>query len=164
MAHQLGEALQYPVFSKDEIKEVLFDQLGWTDAAWSKKLSVAAYRVMDYAIAESLATGSGIIAESNFLAEFDSERMRNFMKRFAPKTVQILLFCEETIRSQRFFDRASRGDRHPGHHDLDQFQRNIRTVRCAPLTIEAPLIEIDTADFAQVDVQALVDQIREKIE
>lgn len=160
LAHRLGEALRLPVFSKDEIKEILFDQLGWTDVTWSRKLSIAAYRVMDYAIAEALATGDGIIVESNFLAEFDSERVQNFVDQFDTNALQILLFCDESVRSKRFHDRVSQGERHPGHHDLDQFQKNLRTARCVPLTIKAPIIEIDTTDFEKVDFDGLVDKIR----
>jgi len=160
LAHRLGQELKLPVFSKDEIKEVLFDQLGWSDVAWSRKLSVAAYRVMDYAISESLATGSGIIVESNFLAEFDSERIQAFIRRFDVFALQILLFSDEAVRSSRFHDRVLRGDRHPGHHDLDQFQKNVRSPRCAPLAIDAPILEIDTTDIEAVQVERLAEQIR----
>ncbi|MFA6018150.1 MAG: AAA family ATPase [Patescibacteria group bacterium] len=164
LAHQLGEALDLPVFSKDEIKEVLFDALGWTDATWSRKLSIASYRIIDHAIRNELHSGNGLIIESNFLSHYDSARIAAFKEEFHIPVVQILLYAEESIRKQRFLDRQISGNRHPGHHDLDIFQEDISGARCESLAIDSPLIEIDTTDFSAVDLKDLVKQIRTFIE
>jgi len=164
LAHQLGETLGLPVFSKDEVKEVLFNALGWSDATWSRKLSIASYRIIDHAIRNELCSGNGLIIESNFLAQYDSARMVALKEEFHIPIVQILLYTEESIRKQRFLDRQTSGNRHPGHHDLDIFQEDIADTRCEPLAIDSPLIEIDTTDFNAVNFNGLVRRIRALIE
>ncbi len=42
----LSKELSLPFFYKDEIKESLFDTLGWSDAEWSKKLGVASMKIL----------------------------------------------------------------------------------------------------------------------
>lgn len=160
LAHRLGREMALPVFSKDEVKELLFGVLGWSDVAWSKKLSVAAYRILDHVVKENLDAGHGAIIESNFIAEFDSRRIQEILSQTRVKAVQILLYSKEDIRSERFRSRVSSGNRHPGHHDLDQFQESIGDERRKPLDIDAPLIEIDTTDFDAIDYVDLVERLR----
>lgn len=35
--------MSVPFISKDEIKEFMFDGLGWNDREWSKKIGLASY-------------------------------------------------------------------------------------------------------------------------
>jgi tRNA uridine 5-carbamoylmethylation protein Kti12 len=41
LAKWLGQRLDMPVLSKDGIKEILFEELGWHDREWSKRLGRA---------------------------------------------------------------------------------------------------------------------------
>lgn len=159
LAHALGNVMKFPVFSKDEVKEDLFNVLGWSDKDWSRKLSLAAYRILDRAIVEALSTGTGIIVESNFLEPFDSTRFQGFIDRFCPRAVQILLSCDEEVRIQRFQERIASGVRHPGHHELDQLPVYQSKDPCVPLSLSSPTITIDTTNFNLVDI----DEIRKRI-
>jgi len=47
LARALGARLQVPVYAKDSIKEALFDCLGEGDREWSRRLSEAAYGVLN---------------------------------------------------------------------------------------------------------------------
>ncbi|MEK7633132.1 MAG: AAA family ATPase [Patescibacteria group bacterium] len=160
LAHRLSKELNLPVLSKDEIKEVLFDVLGWTDVSWSKQISAASYRVIDHVMKELLTVGGGAIIESNFLVEFDSERIEALIRNYSIAPVQILLYSKEDVRAKRFHERRTSGNRHAGHHDLDQFQKNQDHDRRIPLMISAPRIEIDTTDFEKVDYAELLNEIR----
>ena len=53
LAKWLGQRLRIPVLSKDNIKEIPFEELGWSDREWSKRLGRASVEVM-YACAQSL--------------------------------------------------------------------------------------------------------------
>ena len=161
LAHRLAKELKLPVFCKDEAKECLFDVLGWAESEWSKKLSLASYRIMDYVLENTLSAGSGMIIESNFLEEYDSERIEKAIKKFNIRAVQILLHTEEGVRSSRFRDRQRSGNRHPGHHFLDVAQEHLRGEKRVPLSISASLIEIDTTDFSKVDYEDLIGRIQQ---
>src|SRR5688500_5640391 len=43
---QLADALGLALFSKDMFKEILFDTLGWSDRAWSRRLGVASIALL----------------------------------------------------------------------------------------------------------------------
>lgn len=159
LAHRLSVELGLPVMCKDEVKEILFDRLGWDDKEWSQKLSLASYAVMDYVIENTLGAGSGLIIESNFIAEYDSERMKGFIQKFGARAVQVLLYCNESVRSDRFMNRISSGNRHPGHHTRDKAQEHLEGPKRIPLALDIPLIEIDMTDFEKVDYQELLRQI-----
>lgn len=161
LAHRLSDELKLPVVCKDEVKEILFDRLGWDDKEWSQKLSLASYSIMDYMIENTLNAGSGLIIESNFIAEYDSERMRKFIQKFGARAVQILLYCNENVRSDRFMNRISSGNRHPGHHARDKAQEHLERSKRIPLALDIPLIEIDTTDCNAIDYGSLLMSIRE---
>src|SRR3989338_8453924 len=89
LAHRLSGELKLPVVCKDEVKEILFDQLGWIDNAWSRKLSLSSYKIMDYIIENTLGAGTGLIIESNFLAEYDSQRIGKMIEKFRAQAIQV---------------------------------------------------------------------------
>ena len=46
LARRLGQMLSLPVMTKDTIKETLFEHLGWSDRAWSRRLGGASMEVL----------------------------------------------------------------------------------------------------------------------
>ncbi len=161
LAHRLSAELKFPLLCKDEIKEILFDRLGWSDDVWSRKLSLSAYGIMDYVLQSALSVGAGLIVESNFVAEYDSERFGGLIAKYDVRAMQIVLHCKEIIRTERFKNRGVSGNRHPGHHDLDKAQEHLEGERRTPLALDIPLIEIDTTDFENLDYKKLLCEIRE---
>lgn len=161
LAHHLSRELKLPVVCKDELKEILFDRLGWSDDAWSRKLSLSSYGIMDYVAENTLRAGVGLIVESNFVAEYDSERFGRLIERYQPKAVQIVLHCKEAVRTERFHDRGTSGARHPGHHNLDKAQEHLEGDKRIPLALNIPLVEIDTTDFSKIDYAGIIDGFRQ---
>lgn len=49
LARRIAQEFQLPLIAKDDIKESLFDSLGWRDREWSKKLGRATFAKADYA-------------------------------------------------------------------------------------------------------------------
>ena len=48
LARWLAQELQIPLISKDSIREVLFERLGWNDRAWAQLLGRATVDLMSY--------------------------------------------------------------------------------------------------------------------
>ena len=97
-------------------------------------------------MADRLATaGVGMILESNFrrgLSEAD-------LAPLLTGTRALLVHCEgdPAVIARRVRERAERGERHPGHHDLaviPQLQAELATGRFEPLALDVPTLRVDT--------------------
>ncbi len=66
LAREFGVRLGLPVFTKDDVKELLFDTLGVGDRAWSKRLGHASIKVLEYQLETVLAAGQSVVGECNW--------------------------------------------------------------------------------------------------
>jgi predicted kinase len=140
------------LIAKDTIKEALFDGLGTGDLAWSQQLGEATYLAMLALAEESVAAGSNLVVEANFVRGGES-RLAALPARF----VQVHCSAPLEVLVERY---ASR-ERHPGHVDserIDALRDAVETGRHEPLDLPGELIRIDTS--ASVDVAALADSVR----
>ena len=140
LARPLARELRLPLVSKDTIKEALFDVLGTGDLEWSRRLGQAAHRVM-YAIA---AESQGAVLESHFwrgLAEDD-------LRALGSPMIQVYCRCPLDLAADRYRQRATSADRHPGHlpeHQAEEVTKAWREKEPQPLDLDGELIEVDTS-------------------
>ena len=66
LAIQLSQKLGIPMFSKDSIKEDLFDRLGFESRQEKVQLGLAAMDILYYAALQCLTAGQSVILENNF--------------------------------------------------------------------------------------------------
>jgi predicted kinase len=152
IARAIAERLRLPLIAKDTIKEALFDGLGTGDLAWSQQLGEATYLAMLALAEESVAAGSDLVLEANFVRGGES-RLAALPARF----VQVHCSAPLELLVERY---ASR-ERHPGHVDserIDALRDAVETGRHEPLDLPGELIRIDTS--APVDVAALAASVR----
>ena len=74
LAKWLGERLRLPVISKDEVKEILFDTLGWSDREWSKELGRTSVELMFHFAEKLLETRQSLILDNAFHSGLASQR------------------------------------------------------------------------------------------
>jgi predicted kinase len=159
----LARGLSLPYVSKDGIKEILFDTLGFSDRAWSRQLGLASYALLYYFLDLELAAGRSLIVESNFHAETAGQELGRLKSNYDFRVVQVLCYCESSILLERFERRAASSERHPGHveqENLEEFRAVLDSSRCDPLPIEGLVIELDTTDFTIVNYENVLRQIR----
>lgn len=150
VARRLSAELKILYLGKDDVKEHLFDSLGWSDRAWSHKLSGATHAVLNPIIDDLLRCGQSVILDFNFNAILDPPKLRRWKEAYDCDIRQILCFAQGEVVFERFRERASSGVRHRGHCDdtnLEAFREYLLSGRCAPLEIEGPIFELDTTDF-----------------
>lgn len=160
---RLAEALDMPFFSKDAVKESLFDSIGVGDRAWSHRLSGAAHGVLNLVMRAELRAGRSFVIEANFRPEMDGPKFQGWADEFGFRLAQVLCHARGEVLVRRFEERVRSGERHPGHVDhlnIAAFRDYLLAGRCEPLAVDGPLFEVDTTDFAQVDVSGLVQRIR----
>jgi predicted kinase len=164
IAQSLQHKLNMPLVSKDSIKEVLFDELGYFDREWSKKIGQASFTLMDAQIKELLSRHISIIVEANFKPDFDSKKFQKWIDTYNCSAVQIVCKANNQVLFDRFKQRALSNERHPGHDDANQVDEwrayfsdpNLQTL---PLDIASKVIEVDTLDFNTVSIEKIAKQI-----
>ncbi len=163
LANRLGRALSLPVFSKDRLKEVLFDQLGWQDREWSKKLGAASAELLYECAAIQLEAGRSLILENAFHPEWAIPKLLALKARYQADLLEIQCLCEAEVLFGRFRERAMSGTRHQGHVDLqtlEEFRLLLQENRPVALNLGGAVLQVDTNDFARVDYEAVATQVQ----
>ena len=163
LGRRLAADLGVPFIAKDDIKERLFETLGWSDRTWSRKLGVASIAVLYDTLERILAAGCSCVAESVFRPEYDDERLRELCMRYGARPFQIQCVADGEALWRRWRERVESGARHPGHVELTMYEEvrpQLLRGRLDPLRLNGPLIEVDTTDFAAVDYDTLITAIR----
>jgi cytidylate kinase len=159
VGRRIADHFNLPFITKDTFKELIFDGLGWSDKAWSLKVSATTHRIMDYVIAEECKARQSVVVESNFKPAVDSVRFRDLTERFGAALVQVLCWASGDVLFERYKHRLE-VDRHPGHVEdgsLDQARRDLLRGKCEPLRIDGPTLELETTDFDLLDYPALME-------
>jgi predicted kinase len=164
LARRLAAELRLPLMCKDTIKETLFEVLGVTDRAWSKRLGGASMEVLYTFVEAQLAAGQGCVAEGNFDVTYSTPVFQRLMSLYPHTNVQVNCTADPTILRERFRRRSLSGERHPGHQDHLPRDPSLDAPipgRTLPLEIGGHVIELDTSDFAQIDYKRLFAQIKQ---
>ncbi|HEY1013561.1 MAG TPA: AAA family ATPase [Herpetosiphonaceae bacterium] len=162
LARWLAPQIRLPLFERDALKETLYDTLGWSDRAWSRRLGAASVALLFQVIEAQLAAGGSCVAESNFFPAFDEPRFAGLLERHPARLLQLHCRADDATLLERFRRRALSGERHPGHVDhgsQDEFAERLREP-APPLALPGATIIIDTGDPAGIDRAALLEQIR----
>lgn len=163
LGRKIAKEFRLPFISKDDIKESLFDDLGWTDREWSKKIGAASYKLLYYYMDSLLSAGIPFIVESNFKPEFENEKFLNLKEKYGFEPFQILCKTNGEILLERFKARSESGTRHPGHVDhlnYEEFKEPLLKGRLDNLNIGGKVFDIDTTDFNTINYDALFSAIK----
>ncbi len=165
LARAIAMEFHLPLFCKDDIKELLFDHLGWSDREWSRKCGIATYGILYYLIASELRAQKSFIVESNFQPDFDTPKLLALQKEFDCRFIQVRLDAQKDVLLKRFHERNASKNRHPGHCDEDNEPAFIKSyaLRHGSLKIGGELFDIDTTDFSKVNTPDLLLRIKEKM-
>lgn len=179
MAEALAERLKLPVISKDTIKELLFDNVGFQSREQKVKLGIASMEIMYYAAGQLMKAGQPFILENNF--EYLSEQgIKNLIEKYQYSVLTITLTGDYNVIYQRFLERQSSPDRHRGHVVNDcypekeenhpkvseiknitceQFVRGIEQRGFDAFCVDGRQIRVDTTDFSKLNMEELFSQI-----
>jgi len=162
LAQKISDQFHLPYFSKDMLKELLFDELGYSDRSWSQKLGRASYSILYLLVQKLLSVGQSLILESNFKPQYDRPRLQKIQNTCPFRIIEVLCFADGQVLFERFQKRATTpGARHPGHVDhlcLDEQQKILSIGKAEPLNL-GPVIEIDTTDFSKIDYSEILKKI-----
>lgn len=160
---KLAKDLSLPFISKDDFKEILFDELGCKDRAWSEQLGGASYDILYKVAEEIISSGNSLIIETNFDPKTASVKITKLQQKFGFNIFQIRFFTDGEVLFERFKQRALSGERHKGHCDgenLEHFKESLLAGKIAKLDLEGEFLDIDTTEFEKVDCQRIADKIK----
>lgn len=170
LARRLAADLGLPLMCKDTIKEVLFEVLGASDRAASRRLGGASMELLYAFVEAQLAAGQSCVAEANFDPAFGTPVFKRLARDYPHIAVQVNCVADPAVLAERFRRRALSGKRHPGHQDhrlafgqeppepgLDASIPG----RIPPMEIGGHVIELDTTDLDQVDYVGLRDRVKQ---
>ena len=177
-ALRLSEKLGIAMLSKDEIKEKLFDRIGFQSRQEKVQLGLAAMEILYYAAERCLAAGQSVILENNF-EDLSQPGLQALQERTGCRMITILFDGETRAVYERFVKRDQSPTRHRGHVvnrypevgasaevktlSFDVFEQSIAQRGYRRFAI-GTLIPVDCTDPARINVERLAEQIREQMD
>jgi len=179
MARMLGKELGLPVISKDDIKEKLFDDVGFRSREEKVNLGTAAMNIMYYTAEQLMQAGLPFILENNF--EYASrEKLLELLEKHGCRVLTVTLTGDYETIYHRYLKRNVSPDRHRGHVVNDRYPEEVprSTDELAALAVSyesflygiekrgfdsfavGEQIRVDMTDLSSVDTEALLEKIR----
>jgi predicted kinase len=165
VARELGSRLSVPLLSKDEIKETLFDTVGYDEEGLVERLDAAALALLFLTVERLLDAGHSPVVESDFDTTSDTARLRALREGRSFSLVQIHVGGDAEELARRFAERARGADRHPGHGDepadAAELKAKIEAGLWDALDLDGPTIEIDMTESGELDFDELETRVRD---
>ena len=175
VAGKISAALSLPVLAKDELKESLFDTVGFTCYAEKRRLDHAANAVLLRAARAMLAAGQSVILDNNF-DHISAKALDTLTEEFGARCITVFLGGDTEAFYHRYVERDRAHLRHPGHvvqdhypllpgesadHDMtrEEFREKFEKRGMADVRLRGERIDVDATDPAAIDVEALIGQI-----
>jgi len=180
IANYLSEQLHIPMISKDSIKELLFDEVGFQSRAEKNKLGRASMKIMYYIARQLMQTKQAFILENNF-ENISKEELMQLLEEYQYIAITVRLTGDPEKIYKRFAERDRSPERHRGHVVNDCYpEKEEKQENPTMLSYEGFLyglehrgynhfnangscIEVDTTDFDNIDKEEVLYKITQQI-
>jgi len=176
LARKLSAALGLPILEKDEIKEEMFDTLGYADLTAKRALDNAANAILLRCTESVLKNGNSLIAVNNFPKDM-SDRVQNMIDRTGANCVTVFLNGDGDVLHARYIARDRQKVRHQGHTFIDRyppqegdvtdndmtreyFADRFEKSGMAEFRVSGARIDVDATYPERIDVEGLVAEIK----
>lgn len=112
LASSLSAKYYIPCITKDKMKEILADDIGFVDRNENRRLSCGAVDQMIYIFEQFAKVGSDIILEANF-HEMEMSLLYRLSRQYNYQSCLIVLFGDKKLLYERFLKRVP--TRHRAH-------------------------------------------------
>lgn len=171
-AKKLSRAIGYPIIEKDNIKEELFDTLGFTCYAEKRQHDVAATAVLLRVADDMLSCGQSLIMVNNFRDDAKAS-LEKLINKYDCRCVIVFFGGNSDVFYKRYVERDNAHARHLGHvlqdhfpprlgDSLDyemtreEFRQKFEMLGMDKLQVQGGVrIVVDATEPAQIDVPAL---------
>lgn len=161
IAKGLGKRLHAPVLTLDAVKEVLFEELGHRDAdrEWGRVLGRASIRSI-WALVAGFPQDSLVVVEAWFRLPPHDPVLAGLARARIDRWVEVWCHADPDVLGARYAART----RAPGHPAPEDYVEELRALaaKARPMAL-APVLEVDTTDFATVDPAAIARWVEEHL-
>lgn len=160
----ISEKLKIPLFCKDSIKEILFNNFGSEVSSYEEKrqIGIASYDIFYYQIEQLMKSENPIILESNF-SEESSIILKKLIKKYNYDSITLRFEADLEILHKRFLAREQLSERHPAlisngtFDDFEEFKKIYQKIK--KFKINDNELLINTTDFSNVDIDKVINTI-----
>lgn len=177
---KIAGKLGLPILEKDDLKEELFDTVGYKDLAEKRMLDRAATAVLLRATRSVLESGQSLIIVNNFESNM-RDTVQKLIDSSGCASVMVFLDGDPEVLYARYVERDKKRSRHQGHTFIDRypplpgddvdrsmtreyFRDRFENSGMADFKIGGARIEVDATYPEKTDVDALVGAIKEALE
>ena len=177
LARSLSEAFSFPILEKDDIKQEMFDTIGYRDLTEKRALDVAANAILLRCAEAILSKGQPLIVVNNFDSSM-SGKVQDMIDRTGCRCVTVFLNGEPDVLYQRYVSRDAKKIRHLGHTFIDRyppqegdelgrsmtreyFADRFEKHGMADFKLDGRRIDLDATYPEKINVEALINNIRE---
>jgi len=168
--------LEIPILEKDEIKEYLFDTIGFKSRAEKTQLDIAATETMYYAAGRILSCGGSVLLDNNF-ENRSVPSLEKLILSHPCNVITVKFGGDVAVIYQRFMQRNHDPKRHPGHvsvtcypeikgHEdhgedmtLEMFQTKFKQRGTIDFSM-GKTIFVDATDFSKVSYPDIMKELR----
>ena len=175
-AEALSKRRSLPSFSKDRIKECLYDTVGFRSRGEKEALGLASMRILYETVERLMRCGQPFILENNF-ENTSRDPLMKLLERYSCIGITVLLTGDFPTLYRRFLRRNADPSRHRGHVVNDSYPEKPGGRQEIPLSCEdfvkgvtergmnsfsanGPCLTVDTTDFSTVSYDAIAGRIR----
>ena len=158
LASALSERLSIPFITKDSLKEIACDIIGYQTREENRLLSKCATCDMVYFFKQSALVGADLILEANFRAE-ELREIKELVDEYDYRVALIMMTGDIPLLYQRFLDRLP--SRHIAHrslnldYSLERFTDYINEIRNQDLVFPSHHLDMSDLDEDEVTEKAL---------
>lgn len=180
VAGKLGKALGMPILEKDDIKEEMFDTIGYADLTQKRALDAAATNILLRNAETLLKSGVSLILVNNFDSAM-APTVQSMIDRCGCRCVTVFLNGDPEVLYQRYVERDKKNSRHLGHTFIDRYPPQPTDPVGLPMTrqyfadrfekhgmadfkLAGKRIDVDATYPQTIDVAALIQDIRAALE
>lgn len=174
-AEFLSDYFGIPVISKDRIKEIMYDDIGFRSREEKVKLGIVSMNIMYYMATQLMKNNQPFILENNF-EKISKEPLLKILQKYSYTAITVTLTGDYLHIYQRFVERNNSPDRHRGHVVNDSYPEKTPNRTAKPISFEdfvngitdrgmdsfvanGPHIVIDTTDFNKTRTETLIKKI-----
>lgn len=150
-AEYLSKYMAIPNISKDSIKEILFDTIGFTSREEKVRLNDISTRIMLYYAEQLMKCGQVFILENNF-EESAKMGIYKLLNKYDYKSITAVLKGEYKVLYDRFCERNKSRERHPGHVVNDFYPRDLKASDYELVSFEKFMNAIQTRGMDTFDI------------
>lgn len=176
IAKKIAGKLGLPILEKDDIKEELFDTVGYKDLTEKRMLDRAATAVLLRCTESVLKSGQSLIIVNNFESNM-REKVQQMIDSCACSSVMVFLDGDPEVLYARYVERDRKRSRHMGHTFIDRypplpeddiyrsmtreyFRDRFENSGMAEFKLDGVRIDVDATYPNDIDVDELTNQIK----